>query len=227
MDHRDIGGRALRESFAARIDPARLERQRRQRQHQRASDMAGAEQIELRPGVGETLAQGAVGQRFRSPRPLGRRRATPGSFAPSARPAPYAPRRRRGRRARRRRAPSVRRHRARRRSRSAIARGRRSIARDPARARRSPQRRAAARRQRRQRGASSACHSSAPPPIVPLKAPDGRTTMRAPLSRGLDPSTLTRLTSAPAPFGLERFDQAIKRQHGDALSLLAERSIID
>ena len=44
--------------------------------------------------------------------------------------------------------------------------------------------------------------------------------MRAPLSRGLDPSDLDEADQRAGPFGLERIDQTIKRQHGERFSLL-------
>ena len=46
---------------------------------------------------------------------------------------------------------------------------------------------------------ASASHSSAPPPMVPLKRPSGRTIMRAPTSRGLEPCESDRVTSTAAP----------------------------
>ena len=56
--------------------------------------------------------------------------------------------------------------------------------------------------------ASSATHSSAPPPIVPWKPPEGLTTMCAPASRGLDPSTRRRRT-----FGFDRVDEPPEGEH--------------
>src|SRR5690606_11084038 len=41
-------------------------------------------------------------------------------------------------------------------------------------------------------------HSSAPPPMVPRKAPSSRTTMRAPASRGTEPLAETTVTAAHA-----------------------------
>src|SRR5207302_10850819 len=46
---------------------------------------------------------------------------------------------------------------------------------------------------------ASAPHSSAPPPIVPVNVPSGATTIRAPTSRGLEPSARASVTSAAAP----------------------------
>ena len=42
VDHDRIRGRALRKGVAARVDPARREGQRGEREHERAADMAGA-----------------------------------------------------------------------------------------------------------------------------------------------------------------------------------------
>ena len=169
-------------------------------QDKRASDMAGAEQIE--PGFARRrnvrASRRRAGLRFR--RPAHRRQATQGSSAAS-RPsgalrasATNGPARSAAASAAK--FGGVARIESLDQPMHAAAAALREIGpeRDGA-----PQRRAAARRQAPARAASSASHSSAPPPIVPLKAPDGRTTMRAPLSRGLDPSTLTRLISAPAP----------------------------
>src|ERR1700722_15187602 len=51
---------------------------------------------------------------------------------------------------------------------------------------------------------ASASHSSAPPPMVPENRPSGRTIMRAPGSRGLDPWTFASVTSTAAPCSVRK-----------------------
>ena len=59
----------------------------------------------------------------------------------------------------------------------------------------------------RRRGSASAacaraiaCHSSVPPPIVPVKPPSGWTTSRAPASRGAEPRVAATVTMAARPW---------------------------
>ncbi len=58
--------------------------------------------------------------------------------------------------------------------------------------------------------AAIASHSSAPPPMVPAKAPDGRTTMRAPRPRGADPSDADDGDQRSRSFLADRRQQRLK-----------------
>ncbi len=194
------------------VDPAHREGQRRQRQRERPSDVAGAEQIDRARALAERLGPFVGAREPFGQRALARPVAVERALDPSVGPEPRAQRRRR-RRLRRPPAPRDRRRRAGRRSRSASRRGRRSIGRARGQARASGARAGPRPLLSAACAASSAAHSSAPPPIVPWKPPDGRTTMRAPASRGLEPSTRASVTSAADAFGFDRFDEAAEGSH--------------
>ena len=175
-DHRDVGGGELGELVPPRIDPPHREGQRRRRERQRAADVAGAEQIDRRPCLAERLAPGARSRGVLVEPPHDA--AVFGELRPrNERPG-------------------------------ALGRGQRlqfgEVAPiegldppdDPPAAALAELGPSATERRRAgprpaasaARAASSASNSSSPPPIVPKKPPLGRTTIRAPASRGADPA---------------------------------------
>ena len=188
-DCRDIRRKYFGNRARPRVDPGDGERKRRERHRERASDMARAEQIERSRLLAEPfdhapvrlnlVGRPACAHRSRS----GARAAHPCRSCAVVVSSAHALGLRQPRDG-----LTVGRAEA---LESSAARVRRSIVQGPVRARWSirdtagPSRRASS-----ACASASAAHSSAPPPIVPVNAPSGATTMRAPASRGLEPFSL-------------------------------------
>ena len=214
-----------RKGVGPRVDPGDGEGQRRQRQHQRAADMAGAEEDE-RPAV--------VAERLRSSTP----------WANAALPEARSHRRRR-RCVQRRAAVTVpcggepaRRLRAAARSATSA---RRSAANDldeqvdvaaaalaefgAERVSRAPRPWASTGRRARACATAIACHSSVPPPMVPVKLPSGWTIRRAPASRGAEPRVAATVTMAALPWrSIASQDARPDRRHASAPLRGADRA---